>query len=293
LGRNGKLHYGVEGLRDAIGSNNLGRHSRARGAGYLAADLRAVDRFSFTLGGRLEAYSSAETQFSPTAAMGIWLSPRLKLRGSVSRAFRLPTFTDLYYHDPANRGSPELRPESAWSYEAGIDWNAGGKLRAELTWFYRREKDGIDYVRRSPDDLWRATNFQRLNFAGLEAGVATTLARHHRLDVRYTLLNGSQNLTPGYASRYVFNYPRHSGIVGWQAALPGGFVVRSRIGVVERYQRDPYGVWDVYAARAKGRIHPFVQLTNLSDTSYQEIPGVAMPGRGILGGIEIVVYTSR
>ena len=52
-------------------------------------------------------------------AAGAWLTSGIKIRASVSRAFRLPTFTDLYYHDPANRGSPDLRPESAWSYEAG------------------------------------------------------------------------------------------------------------------------------------------------------------------------------
>jgi outer membrane cobalamin receptor len=293
LGQNGRLHYGAEGLHDSIDSNNLGYHKRTRGSGYVAADILALNRFSFTLGGRLEVYSSLETQFSPTAAMGVWLTPRLKLRGSISRAFRLPTFTDLYYHDPANVGSPDLQPESAWSYEAGVDYNAGGKYRAEFTIFHRREKNGIDFVRFSPDDLWRATNFQQLNFTGFEAGVTTVVKRRHRLDVHYTFLEGSQDLIPGYASRYVFNYPRHSAVVSWQAALPGSIVARTRVGLLQRYKRDPYGLWDVYVARNKGRINPFVQLTNLTGTSYQEIPGVVMPGRGILGGVEVVFLTSR
>ncbi len=293
LGSYGRLHFGLEGLHDAIDSNNLGRHTRNRGAGYAAAEMRALNRLSLTLGGRLELYSSAETEFSPTAAVGVWLTPRVKLRGSVSRAFRLPTFTDLYYHDPANRGSPDLRPESAWSYEGGVDYNAGGKLRTEFTVFHRREKDGIDFVRLTPDDLWRATNFQRLNFTGLEAGWTTVLARRHRLDLRYTFLNGAQDLIPGHASRYVFNYPRHAGVVNWQAALPWGLMARSRVSVLQRFRRDAYGLLDVYLARAKGKIHPFVQLTNIGDTSYEEIPGVVMPGRGILGGIEIVLLSSR
>ena len=292
LGRNSKLHYGVEGLHDAIDSNNLGHHTRARGAGYLATDLRLWNRVSLTLGGRLESYGSANTQFNPTVALGIWLDAGLKLRGSVSRAFRLPTFTDLYYHDPANRGSPSLRPESAWSYEGGLDWNRGGNVRAEITLFHRREKDGIDYVRGSPDDVWRATNFQRLQFTGLEAGVTTIVARGHRLDFRYTGLHGAQDRIPGVASRYVFNYPRHSGAATWQAALPAGLVARTRVGALQRYEREPYALWDVYVARSKGRIHPFVQLTNLTNTSYQEIPGVVMPGRGILGGVEIIVLTA-
>jgi len=75
--------------------------------------------------------------------------------------------------------------------------------------------------------------------------------------------------------------------------LPGRIRARARIGVMERYGRDPYGVADLYAASTRGRIHPFVQLTNVTDTVYQEIFGVAMPGRAILGGVEFTVFTLR
>jgi iron complex outermembrane receptor protein len=37
-----------------------------------------------------------------------------------------------------------------------------------------------------------------------------------------------------------------------------------------------------------GKVHPFLQATNLTNTSYQEIPGVPMPGRTIIGGVELV-----
>jgi iron complex outermembrane receptor protein len=37
-----------------------------------------------------------------------------------------------------------------------------------------------------------------------------------------------------------------------------------------------------------GRVHPFVQASNLSNTSYQEILGVLMPGRTLIGGVELV-----
>jgi iron complex outermembrane receptor protein len=293
IGRNAKVHYGLELLHDTIASNNLGYHDRTRGAGYVGADVRALDRFSFTVGGRLEVHGQAETQFSPSAAMGVWLTPALKLRGSISHAFRMPTFTDLYYHDPANMGSPDLEPESAWSYEAGIDWNSGGKLRAELTWFHRRETNGIDYVRSSPDDVWRATNFQSLRFTGVEAGLTTVVSQRHHLDFRYTWLDGAQDRVPGYVSLYVFNYPRHSGVFGWQATLPGDLVARSRLGALKRFGREPYAVWDLYVARVKGRIHPFVQLSNLTAASYQEILGVAMPGREVMVGVEMAVFGPR
>ena len=50
------------------------------------------------------------------------LNPRFKFRGSASRAFRVPSYTELYYSDPSDFGNPNLRPESAWTYEGGADW---------------------------------------------------------------------------------------------------------------------------------------------------------------------------
>src|SRR6185295_13416996 len=100
------LYYGVEGLHESIASNNLGAHARSRGAAYAAADFRALKRFSLTISAREELYRSFSAAFTPTAAAGVWLSPQWKVRASTSRAFRIPSYTDLYYHDPGNVGSP-------------------------------------------------------------------------------------------------------------------------------------------------------------------------------------------
>lgn len=289
----GRLHYGVEGYRDSIVSTNLGSHDRGRGAAYAAWDVRALRRFSFNLGLRDEVHASGNHEWSPSLSAGAWLGRGWKVRGGVSRAFRLPTYTDLYYHDPANQGSPDLRPERAWSYEAGLDWNAGGRFRASLTAFRREERDGIDYVRRSPADIWRATNFQRLAFTGVEAAVAVRLAAAQQLDFQYTGLRGAQDLLTGVQSKYTFNYPIHTGVASWQGTLGDFAVTRVRAGGVRRFGRDPYGVLDAYVARSRGRVRPFLQLSNLTDTAYEEIIGVPMPGRGLVGGVELLLFGAR
>jgi len=48
-------------------------------------------------------------------------------------------------------------------------------------------------------------------------------------------------------------------------------------------------VWDASAAYDMGRVQPYVQLTNLSNTGYQEIVGVPMRGRAFVGGVQIVL----
>jgi iron complex outermembrane receptor protein len=288
---NVRFHYGVEGYHDSIVSNNLGDHSRGRGAGYASLDIRALQRFSFSIGAREEIYRSVSGQFSPTVSGGVWLSQRFKLRGSVSRAFRVPSYTDLYYHDPANLGSPDLRPEKAWSYEGALDWNAGGKLRGEVVVFHRREHDGIDYFRRSPTDIWRATNIQNLRFTGVELSTSARLGGRQQLDLRYTGLHGVQDSLAGAFSKYAFNYPSQSAVASWQVALPWGLAARTRIGATQRLARDPYAIWDAYLAYDHGRVRPFLQFTNLTSTVYEEIQGVAMPKRGVVGGVEIRVFS--
>jgi iron complex outermembrane receptor protein len=148
----------------------------------------------------------------------------------------------------------------------------------------RRERDGIDYYRSGPNDIWRALNITNLNFTGVELGL-----RLRAFDFRYTGLHGVQDTVAAGFTKYTFNYPTHSGVASWQQALPGGIVARTRIGVLDRRARDPYALWDVYAARSRGRIHPFVQLANITSTKYEEVLGVAMPGRSIVGGFELVV----
>ena len=176
----------------------------------------------------------------------------MKLRASASRAFRVPGYTDLYYHDPANLGSPGLRPERAWTYESGIDWIPAARVRGELTVFHRRERDGIDYYRSGPNDIWRALNIQNLNFTGVEARPP----RCARFDFRYTGLRGAQDTIAAGFTKYTFNYPTHSGVVSWQGTLPGGLIGRTRIGVLDRRARDPYAVWDLYAARSTRQAPP-------------------------------------
>ena len=291
LSDNASLHYGVEGYHDSIVSNNLGDHARGRAAGYASLDIRALRRFSFSMGAREEVHRSVSGQFSPSVSAGIWLSQHFKLRGGVSRSFRVPSYTDLYYHDPANLGSPDLRPERAWSYEGALDWNTGGKLRGEVVVFHRRETDGIDYFRRSLTDIWRATNIQNLHFTGVEASLSAKVAARQQIDLRYTGLHGVQDALAGAFSKYAFNYPSQSAVAAWQVSLPWGLAARTRIGAIQRLDRDPYGLWDAYLAYNRGRVRPFLQFSNLTSTVYEEIQGVRMPKRGVVGGVEIVVFS--
>ena len=281
----------IEALHESIVSNNLGDHSRSRGAVYAAVDLRGIKRFSLSLAAREEFYRRYSGEFSPTIAGGYWLSPALKLRASASRAFRVPSYTDLYYSDPANMGNPNLRPERAWTYEGGIDWVPAGRVTAEATVFQRRLRDGIDYYRTPPTALWQALNIDSLNFTGVETSLRYLMARHQQrwMEALTAWLLGTQDTILLAQTKYNFNYPSSSAIVAWAGSPPGQIDFRTRVGVLNRISQDPYALWDFYAASSRGRVHPFIQIANITAASYQEIQGVAMPGRSIVGGVEFLL----
>jgi iron complex outermembrane receptor protein len=293
ISNNTHIFYGVEGYDDSIHSTNLGDHSRGRAAAYVALDARAWNRLSFNIAAREEVYRSVQGQFSPSFSAGYWLNSHFKVRGNISHAFRVPTLTDLYYHDPTSLGNPNLRPERAWDFEGGLEWNAPHRLHGDVTVFQLREQDVIDYMRSSPAVQWQATNIDRLHFNGFEGSLKAPLSSSQEIDFSYTAMHGYHEAMPGIQSEYAFWYPAQSAVISWRAQLPYGLLARSRVGVLDRYQYKTYGLWDVYLARNTGRIRPFVQLTNLTNTSYQEVQMVSMQGRAIVAGVEVSVFSGK
>jgi iron complex outermembrane receptor protein len=285
---------GVEADGDTIDSNNLGRHARNRAAGYADLDLRpAKSRWNLSAGVREEGFSGGlQTAFAPHLAGSFRIVNSVKLRASGGYGFRIPTYTDLYYSDPTTVGNPNLKPESAWSGDGGVDWNPGTRLSLSFTGFYSRQHDAIDYVRVSSADLWHAENLSGLHFSGIESAATWKPVTSQTIRLAWTSLYGAQSALHGLQSEYVFNYPVQNAHLDWDAALGKGFTVRNRLQVAERYQQTPYPVWDLSIVHDAGsgkwaKFRPYLRLANLSNTGYQEIQDVAMPGRSISGGVSV------
>jgi iron complex outermembrane receptor protein len=287
------VSYGVEGLSGSINSTNLGVRSRTRGSAYAVYELRFAKRYSISAGVREEVYGKRNVATSPSLSGAVWLNSRFKLRASASRAFRLPSFTELYYSDPSDLGNPNLKPESAVSFEGGADGYFGRKAHTALTVFHRRDSNEIDYVRPPSSTVWQAENFDELHFTGVEASADYTPIQGQNFGIAFTGLHGVSANANVLQSKYAFNYPVQSAVLRWNGALGSHIVARTRLGIVNRLAHDPYAVWDASASYVTGRVRPFLQLTNLTNTVYEEIPAIAMPSRGIVGGIEWVLAGAR
>ncbi|WP_420238061.1 TonB-dependent receptor plug domain-containing protein [Telmatobacter bradus] len=290
--------FGLEADGDRIDSVNssdgvlsaaLGNHARNRGAGYVDVDLRPTgSRWTLSAGAREELFSGGLKNFSPELAGSLRVAPTVKLRASGGYGFRIPTYTDLYYSDPTTKGNPNLKPESAWSGEGGVDWLASAHLTLAATGFYAQQHDTIDYLRANASAVWQAANLSGVRFTGAEASATWKPMPTQTVRLSWTALNGAQNALHGQQSEYVFNYPVENVHASWQVLLPKSILLENSLQVTEHYQQTPYPVWGMTLGRNVQRLRPYLRLSNLSNTGYQEVSDVAMPGRSIAGGF---VYT--
>jgi outer membrane cobalamin receptor len=270
---------------DWIRSNNLNDHAFSRGSAFAEVQHRIGTGTLIYPGVRVDAYSNFGSSVSPSLSISSWIAPHLKMRGSIGRAFRIPTFTELYYRDPNNEGTATLQPEHAWEAEAGFDWIASS-WHGNVSFFARREENVIDWVRPSPLVRWRTTNLRRVDARGFEGGFGRLSERGDLARIDYAYLDADAGRVD-FLSKYVLDYARHSIIGSASLPLPGRLALGQRVAYKRRRDRRSYWVVDARVSRGVRIGDVFLEGSNLLDTEYQEIRGVDMPGRWIRVGVSV------
>lgn len=280
-----RLAGGVEQAADWIRSTSLGDHDVSRTGAFAEVQGAAGGRATFAAGLRADRYSTFGTAWNPSVSASLWISSATRVRASVARAFRVPTFTERFYRDPAHRASAELVPERAWSGDLAWDWVPHPQWLATAVVHVRRERDAIDWVKARAQDQWETRNIRSLVTGGVEAGIRRLFGAGARLSVDYAWTDVSAETLP-LLSKYVLDYARHGLAVSGSAPLAAGVWVGARLDVRQRTGRDAYALLDVRVSRAMGRVTVHADAANLLDARYQEIRGVNMPGRWLSAGIQ-------
>jgi outer membrane cobalamin receptor len=276
LGGATRLAVGVDAGADWVRSSNLGDHAYQRAGGF--AELRHHrGPFFLTPGLRLDAYTRFGSSLSPSVAAGRWFGD-VKVRGSAGHAFRVPTFTELYYRDPNHLASDALSPERAWTLDAGADWLPAPSWLVGATSFVRFERDVIDWVRERREDRWRTDNIREVTTRGVELSARRVLAEGGVVDLQYAWLD-SDAPTLRLLSKYVLDIARHRLSASGSVSLPGRVVLGGRLGMTRRLDGREYALLDGRVSRRWGALWLTADLKNLLDEEYEEIVGVAMPGR--------------
>jgi outer membrane cobalamin receptor len=279
-----RISVGLDGGGDWIRSSNLGDRSYGHASASAEVQQLLGDRTFLYPGVRVDAYERFGTAVSPALSVATQLRTDLKLRAAGGSTFRVPTFTELYYRDPNHLASDALVPERAWSFEAGVDWTRAG-TRLSATGFVRLDDSLIDWVRETPAVRWRTTNVRDARTRGIELAARRAVGRHAELGAQYAWLD---TRAPGLVllSKYVLDFARHSvAVTGSGDAL--GLTAGTRLDWKRRADGRSYWLLDARVARALGPARLYVEGTNLLDAEYQEVRGVAMPGRALYAGLEV------
>jgi iron complex outermembrane receptor protein len=278
-----RLTFGGGAGGDWVRSTNLGDRDYGHQHLFTELQLPLVSSTTVGLGARFDRYSAFGTSWSPAVSASSRFGA-VKLRASARRAFRIPTFTELYYHDPANLGSPDLRAERGWSVDGGLDLTSAGWL-VSVSPFARWDEDVIDWLRPSAADRWRSSNVRDVTTTGLEVAAERRWARG-LLRLAYTGLSVE---APAIAmlSKYVLEYARHSYAVSAAAPLGGAARLAVNVDARQRFDGQRYALVAARLSRQFGRIGLFVDGTNLLDAEYHEVAGVEMPGRWVTFGLTL------
>src|SRR5210317_1965006 len=267
-------------------------------------------RYQIRAGGMLNYHDGPSGDssyfFAPSADLLYRLSKTSSLYATVNRSMRYPTYTDLYYNRGGAQGSIDLKPETAWNYEAGYKAKLGD-LYVNGALFHRRSKDLIDWVTYPGDPTAYASNITALALTGVEGGMTYTAQKRkqmlRRASVQAAFMKGSSSEVD-FASLYALDYLQAKMTARATQKLGMGFfanyalTLQDRVGTYysggAEVAYNPFALLDlkVYYAPAAGlfkRQFPFqafINVNNALDAAYYDRGNVVQPGRWISTGFE-------
>lgn len=284
LGRQTRVTLGAGGGGDWIDSSNLGARTLSRAYGFVEVLATPTSTLSLQSALRVDRYSTFGTAWSPSVSASLQLSPAVRLRASGARAFRVPTYTERYYSDPAHLARPDLQPERGWSLDGGVDV-VSGRWTVSASPFVRWDEDVIDWTRQSTADRWMTTNVRDVTTRGVEGAVT---GRWSRALVRaHVSWLGVDAPALTVLSKYVLDYAPRSGGLSVSVPVGAGWQVAANVEGRDRVDGQQYALVGARVTRTVGRVQVFAEGNNLLDERYREIAGVPMPGRWLTAGISV------
>jgi iron complex outermembrane receptor protein/vitamin B12 transporter len=242
------------------------------------------------IGSRLDAPEDRAAQWSPRLGVG-WRpgGGALRVHASAGRAWKQPSFFALASPRQLG-GNPDLRPETVLGGDLGIERrSSGGTLQGDLTLFYNRYAELIDF----DFATFRHVNRSRVEARGAEAALdwrpaerlslraAATWQEVEDLTTRARLRHrpkwsGSLRLAWRPADRLDLRLETQGAARSFDVQIPvperetvAGYAVLALAGTWEPAER-----WQVTA-----------RIDNLADRRYETLIGFPAPGRALRAGL--------
>lgn len=299
------LDYRAEVLADKLESSSLtfGRYrTRTLGKVSVVPELNwrtgGAGKMTLRAGAAYDDSNRDRGAWSPIVELAreVASSPVGRIHASYSEATQLPTYTALNASAAAGlfRGNPNLGRQRSRNLEAGMQAAFAG-WTGEAAIFWRRDEALVDWTFRRGVTA-RTANAVDVDVGGFEM-YARRAGKTADIVVGYTLLSKEADYrgAPVDASFYALNYARHRLTVAFTARLGAGFTLRMDNAArwqEENLLRTSGGDEAVISSIALAwrppaweRVELAVQVDNLWDSDFQEVPAVPPSPRQISFGV--------
>ena len=322
----GKTAFGAEFRSENIWSNVLGEdleeplavpgekdqffsksHSRTT-VSFFAEHTFYLGSFTATGGAMANWISDLNYEWNiyPGLDLSYQLTDELKAYGSFNKSLRMPTFTDLYYNGPSNKGNPDLKPEKSTTLEGGLKLNTKS-IHVQAGYYHRVGKDLIDWIRESEELLWETRNLTEIKSDGLEF-IATLDVRKlmgqsffiRKINTNYSY--NTQDKSQGdFQSNYVLDNLKHKFVFTvdhqiWKNLQASwNFRFQDRNGTYEKFENEisvgeadyeSFWLTDLKVYWKTSKLQLSGSVSNLFDQTYIDLGNINQPGRWISLGLK-------
>ena len=272
----GTTSVGVDYRKEYLVSSNLGDRERDVTQVFFDHQFRFFNQKLEINPGASWANYSGDNFLYPGVDVGFIFNPNHKVFGAISKGFRIPTFTDLYYVSPTEIGNPNLVPESAISSELGYRFQ-NEKILAKASGFIRNTNDGIDWLKPTKESPWTAENVGKIHLKGFETEFKHQLFPFLNYRLSYTYLDNQYKNKE--LSRYALQNLKHQFVAQLDVKFLKFFSNQLIYKYSERVNLGSYNVLDEQLNFRIKDLNFYVLINNLTNTKYVETNLVPMPGR--------------
>ena len=223
-----------------------------------------------------------------------------KFYASWNRAMRLPTFTDMYANNSAQKGDVNLKPERNTTYKLGTRYRTLG-FDVMVSTFYNHGTNMIDWVYETETSTqYHALNISKLNNEGFNIDATINFSEllgaplqqsetPVKLKFGYAYIHQHNELTQAiYRSLYALEYLRHKFV----ASLSHPIVSHLSASWSLRWQQrmngyHPYAKLDGVLQWSEPHYQLYVKADNITGHRYYDIGGVKQPGLWIMAGAKV------
>jgi iron complex outermembrane receptor protein len=285
------INFGLDARKEIIESNNLGNHQRDITGVYIDVKY-PLGKLLLNPGVNVSTITGFDPQTFPGLDLSYNLGKGYNLFASWGTAFRVPTYTDLYYVGFENIGNDALAPETATSIEFGSKYTSKN-VTSSISVFNRNAQNAIEWVRPNDTTKWQPQNFTQVRTTGVEANFSVNVNKRflNTVSLNATFLNVDFGVVEtGFESRYQIESIRAQ-IIGRvnhniYKELQHSFSVR----YIDRFSfTNDYFVIDSRIIWQKKYYGFFAEATNLLNAQYNETSLVQMPGRWIRFGANVKI----